>query len=345
MIVLNVVDVFAGCGGLSYGFRKAGFKIILGIDNDKDSAETFLKNHPGAKYLIKDVNKITKNDITEAVGNREVDLVIGGPPCQGFSVSGKRVFLDPRNSLYMQFFRILDMLNPKAAVVENVPGLKHMYQGKALESIVQEFEKRGYTVSYKILKAAEFGVPQIRRRIIIVGTKGKKFEFPDPSGKIVTLWDAISDLPFLDGEIESTEYAANPQNEYQMIMRKNSRVLHNHAGTKHSTRTIETIRLVPEGKNYKSLPEHLQNTRKVHIAWTRLDSSKPSVTIDTGHRHYFHPKADRVPTVRECARIQSFPDMFVFYGSKTSQYRQVGNAVPPLLAYAVAKKLKEAVCK
>jgi len=337
---MNVVDIFAGCGGLSNGFEQAGFNILLGIDNDADASKTFLFNHKNSQYLLKDIRKVTHKDIKEKIGNNKVDVVIGGPPCQGFSVSGKRAFIDPRNSLYLEYFRIVDMLKPKVSIIENVPGLTSLYGGKALNSIKKEFTKRGYSVAHKILKADDYGVPQIRKRIVIVGTKGKEFEFPDSNGKIVTLAEAISDLPKLNGSEAAEKYNKQPASRYQKLMRRKSKQLHNHVGTDHSEKTKKIISMVPEGGNYKNLPKKLQGTRKVNIAWTRLDSSKPSLTIDTGHRHHFHPWENRVPSVRESARIQSFSDNFVFLGSKTSQYRQVGNAVPPLLAKNIAEQLK-----
>lgn len=337
---MNVVDIFAGCGGLSNGFEQAGFKVLLGIDNDESASKTFLHNHKNAQYLLKDIRQVKLTDIKEKIGNKKIDVVIGGPPCQGFSLSGKRAFLDPRNSLYLEYFRIVDMLKPTVSIIENVPGLASLYDGKALESIKQEFTKRGYSVSHKILKADEYGVPQIRKRIVIVGTKGKEFEFSKPNKMVVTLAEAISDLPTLNGNESAEKYDKNPINEYQKMMRKQSKNLHNHTGTSHSEKTKEIISLVPEGGNYKNLPKKFQGTRKVNIAWTRLDSSKPSLTIDTGHRHHFHPWEDRVPSVRESARIQSFSDDFIFLGSKTSQYKQVGNAVPPLLAKNIASQLK-----
>jgi len=336
---INVVDLFAGCGGLSNGFEKVGFNILLGIDNDVDASKTFLHNHKNSKYLLKDIRKVTQKDIKEKIGNKRVDVVIGGPPCQGFSISGKRAFIDPRNSLYLEYFRIVDILKPKVSIIENVPGLSSLYDGKALDSIKNEFRKRGYTVVHKILKADEYGVPQIRKRIVIVGTKGEEFQYPKSNNTVVTLAEAISDLPKLNSDEVVEKYNTKPTNKYQKLMREKSIILNNHVGTNHSEKTKKIISMVPEGGNYKNLPKHLQGTRKVNIAWTRLNGSKPSLTIDTGHRHHFHPWENRVPSVRESARIQSFSDDFIFLGSKTSQYRQVGNAVPPLLAKSIASQL------
>ena len=341
IMVLNIVDLFAGAGGLSYGFQMAGCEIICGIDFDKDCKETFLKNHPNSKYLVKKMEDVTKKDIQKLMGKNKIDIVIGGPPCQGFSISGKRIISDPRNQLYNQFLRIVDILNPRAVMIENVPGFKGLYGGKIFEDLMNQLDKRKFKINFKVISADDYGVPQSRKRIFIIGTKKNEYVFPESNEHKVSLWEAIGDLPLLEKDFESLEYLTPPKNAYQKLMRKNSKNIKNHVGTNHSDKTKRIIGMVPEGKNYKSLPKSLQNTRKVHIAWTRLDGSKPSLTIDTGHRHHFHPKANRIPTVRESARIQSFPDDFVFLGTKTSQYRQVGNAVPPLLAHKLSKNLVE----
>jgi DNA (cytosine-5)-methyltransferase 1 len=338
-MVLKVVDLFAGAGGLSYGFQNAGYDIIYGIDSDEDCKETFLKNHPNSKYLVKKMEDVTKNDIQKITGKNRIDVVIGGPPCQGFSISGKRIISDPRNQLYNQFLRIVDILNPKAIMMENVPGFKGLYDGAIFDDLIMKMHKRKFKTQFKVISADNYGVPQSRKRIFIVGTKKNEYIFPEKNESKVSLWEAISDLSLLENDFESLKYETHPENTYQKLMRKNSKNVKNHVSTNHSEKTKRIIGMVPEGKNYRSLPKSLQNTRKVHIAWTRLDGSKPSLTIDTGHRHHFHPKANRIPTVRESARIQSFPDDFIFLGTKTSQYRQVGNAVPPLLAYKLSKNL------
>ena len=225
--------------------------------------------------------------------------------------------------------------------MENVPNIISMGKGAVKDEIIEDFTDLGYTVTYKILLASEYGVPQNRRRAFFVGLKnGQTFDFPLPTTKdFVTCEQAISDLP--DETIEDSEiYPVEAQSEYQRLMRVGSTVLHNHQATIHTPKTVEIIAQVPDGGNYKDLPEHLRETRKVNIAWTRFNSQKPSFTIDTGHRHHFHYRFNRVPTVRESARLQSFPDSFIFLKGKTSQYKQVGNAVPPLLAQVLAEKLK-----
>ncbi len=338
---LNVLDLFAGAGGLSYGLQLAGCNVIAGIDKDADCKETFLKNHPNSKYLTKDIKTICRKDIYDIIGKNNIDIIVGGPPCQGFSISGKRIEHDPRNQLYNHFLKIIDVIKPQAVLVENVPGLRTLFNGTILDDLLTKLQTRRYNVNVSILSSERYGVPQARKRIFIVGIKGEHYRFPKPSNKQITLWDAISDLPLLNKNITSTEYRSKPKNKYQEFMRKESNHISNHTATKHTKQTKRIISMVPEGKNYKALPKHLQKIRNVHIAWTRLDSSKPSLTIDTGHRHHFHPKANRVPTVRESARIQSFPDNFRFFGNKTSQYRQVGNAVPPLLALKLGERLLE----
>lgn len=336
----TVLDLFSGCGGLSYGFEKAGFEVVAGVDNWKDALVTFECNHAGAKGLLVDLGDFVPEDIEKQIG-KKIDVVIGGPPCQGFSISGKRNPNDPRNKLYRGFVKTVAYFKPKAFVLENVPNLVSMEKGKIKDSIIAEFEELGYTVKYKVLLASDYGVPQNRRRVVFVGLKNKEFIFPEPTvEKCVTSKEALSDLPentVLDGE----PYGDSPKSEYQRLMRSGSKGIFNHEATVHTEQTKRIIALVPDGGNYKDLPEELQNTRKVNIAWTRINSKKPSMTIDTGHNHHFHYEYNRVPTARESARLQSFPDSFVFCGGKTSQLKQIGNAVPPLLAENIAKALKE----
>ena len=212
--------------------------------------------------------------------------------------------------------------------MENVPGLIGLFKGELKDILLEKFEEFGYKVSHKILVAADYGVPQTRKRVFFVGLRnGKEFEFPEAfTEKRINCLEALSDLP--ENSVENgSRYVSPALSQYVKLMRKDSKGIFNHEITNHSEQTKRIISLVPDGGNYKSLPPELRDTRKVNIAWTRLNSQKPSLTIDTGHRHHFHYKFDRIPTVRENARIQSFPDKFIFLGNKTSQYRQVGNAV------------------
>lgn len=338
----NVLDLFCGCGGLSLGFEKAGFNISLGIDIWKEALKTFERNHKNSKILCGNLSEIDPNYIGNEYLTDGVDIIIGGPPCQGFSISGKRDVNDPRNKLYQSFVSYVEHFKPRAFVMENVPNLVAMNEGRVKDAIIKEFEDIGYKVAYKILLASDFGVPQNRKRVFFVGLRDsdKHFEFPlgKYNSKKVTSAEAISDLPE-EELVDGTTYTVPPSSKYQKIIRNKSKAIYNHQVTKHTEKTKETIALVPDGGNYKSLPIELQATRKVNIAWTRLNSQKPSFTIDTGHRHHFHYKFNRIPTVREAARIQSFPDTFVFHGTKTAQEKQVGNAVPPMLAEFLAIEL------
>lgn len=335
----KVLDLFSGCGGLSYGFLKAGFDVVAGVDNWKDALITFQKNHPYAKALQLDLSDFEPAKLKKKVGTG-IDVVVGGPPCQGFSISGKRNPGDPRNKLYKGFVETVRHFNPRAFVLENVPNLVSMQKGAIRDKIVFDFSDLGYTVNWNILDASDFGVPQKRKRVFFVGLlEENEFDFPRANTeKHITAEEAISDLPEETTE-EGASYSRPPLSGFQKKMRRTSKGVYNHVATIHTSQTKKIVDMVPDGGNYKDLPEHLHPTRKVNIAWTRLDSKKPSFTIDTGHNHIFHYKFNRVPTARESARIQTFPDSFVFYGGKTSQLVQIGNAVPPFLAQAIGAQL------
>lgn len=337
----NVLDLFCGCGGLSLGFEKAGYNVLLGIDVWEDALKTYRYNHQNSNTLCADLSVLSPKEVSDKIQGKVVDVIIGGPPCQGFSIAGKRIVEDKRNELYKSFVRMVSFFKPKAFVLENVPNILTMGNGIIKEAILKDFRSLGYNVVTKILLASDYGVPQNRRRAIFVGTYNSSFDFNIPTVlHKVTTSESISDLPensIPDGGL----YVVEPLCDYQKSMRENSIRVYNHEVTLHNKQTIDIISKVPDGGNYKDLPLELQKTRKVHIAWTRLNSKKPSITIDTGHRHHFHYKWNRVPTVRESARIQSFPDDFIFLCSKTSQYKQVGNAVPPLMAKAIAEQLKK----
>ena len=351
---LRCLDLFCGAGGLSCGLHMAGIETVAGIDFDAAAIKTFNENGLG-KGIVADLEKLSSEEIKELCGGK-IDLVVGGPPCQGFSLSGFRNENDKRNRLYKSFVRIVRDLSPCGFVLENVPGLVSLFEGKARDRIIKEFSALGYRVVYQVLRASDYGVPQHRRRVVFVGLKSGKFTYPTPTHyehptikqkKMVSCKEALSDLPslsttdFLGSEVQ--EYVCAPKNEFQKLMRKSSQQVLNHVAARHSDFVRSTIALVPAGQNYKSLPEDLQNSRNFHVAWTRFPIDKPAPTIDTGHRHHFHYKECRVPTVRECARLQSFPDDFRFIGNKTQQFRQVGNAVPPLMARAIGMALKEAL--
>lgn len=339
---LNVIDLFSGCGGLSYGFINAGFNVLLGVDNDEKSLMTFSKNHPGAKTLLADISKINyKDDIAPLIDYQAIDVIIGGPPCQGMSLSGPRKFDDPRNILYLSFIKLVKEIQPQSFLVENVPGLASLFKGAIKEDIINRFTEMGYRVNHQIVNAADYGVPQNRRRIVFIGLRDSMYEFPPKLEYTITTSMALDDLPPLLDDVgdDFVPYDTQPNNDYQKHMRKGSEGIFNHIRAIHTERVQKIISMVPDGGNYKDLPDEFRNSRNFHVAWTRFPSNKPAPTIDTGHRHHFHYRYNRVPTVRECARLQSFPDKFVFYGNKTQQFRQVGNAVPPLLAEKLAERL------
>lgn len=348
---LNAIDLFSGAGGLSKGFMDAGFNILVGIDNDKDALNTFSKNHEGAVALQADLSKpdIVSNDINRITGKKSIDVIIAGPPCQGFSVTGPRNFDDPRNKLYLAVIELVKQYKPKGFIIENVPGMANMYKGQVKDEVLKRFKKLGYNIDCQILKACDYGVPQMRRRLVFMGIRKDigKPHFPDATfgpgtdKPYRTCRDAISDLPTRNNSLgeEVDTYDSPATTEYQKLMRGKCDVLSNHVATNHKDFVIETISMVPEGGNYKDLPQGVGESRTFHMAWTRLDGHAPARTVDTGHRNLFHYELNRVPTVRESARIQSFPDDFVFTGSRTKQERQVGNAVPPLLGQALAEEM------
>ena len=348
---MNAIDLFAGCGGLSKGFMDAGYHIIVGVDNDQAALKTFTLNHPGAVAMNADLSKQeTFDEILRVAGDRSIDVIIAGPPCQGFSLTGPRNFDDKRNQLYLAVFEMVKQYNPKGFIIENVPGMATLYNGEIHAEIIKRFRALGYNVESKILCAADYGVPQMRRRLIFMGIREDLGQphFPEPvvdEDHYVTCREAISDLPPRVTELgtEIDEYIMDPVSDYQKKMRGNMTVLHNHVATNHTQMVKDTIALVPQGGNYKDLPPGIGESRRFNEAWTRYHGDKPSRTIDTGHRNHFHYEHNRVPTIRENARLQSFPDDFVFLGTRTQQNRQVGNAVPPLLGYHLALALKKAI--
>lgn len=344
---LNAIDLFSGCGGFSYGFQQAGFNVLLGVDNDSMALKTFEKNHTKSKGLNVDLHEPKSVEaIIQHLKGQKVDVIIAGPPCQGFSLTGTRNENDRRNTLFYSVFDLAKDLNPSVFVIENVPGIATLYKGRVKSEILRLSETLGYNCSSQVLFAPDYGVPQIRKRMFFVCLKKElgEFKFPSPlydERNYITCEQAISDLPALTDELghEIMPYNQEPSTDYQKKMRNGSRVIFNHVATQHTELVKSVIALVPEGGNYRNLPVGVGESRRFHEAWTRYHSQKPSRTIDTGHRNHFHYKWNRVPTVRENARLQSFPDDFVFVGNKTQQNKQVGNAVPPLLGYHLAKQI------
>ena len=334
----KIIDLFCGCGGLSKGFEMAGFEPVLAIDFWKDAIDTYNFNHKKNVGICEDVSKLDETILKKIMDKNKIVGIIGGPPCQGYSTVGKRSVTDERNYLYLQYCRIVETIKPEFFVLENVKGLLTLNKGKFKEDIISRFSKLGYDVEYKLLNAADYGVPQNRNRVFFVGIKNKKFVFPVINQKKISTYEAISDL----SEYE-TKYSKEPQSLYQKKMRKSNAKLYNNEFTEHTEQTRNIIDMIPDGGKITDLTKEYCEVRKYNNAYQRMSSISQSNTIDTGHRNYFHYKENRIPTVRESARIQSFSDDFIFKGSKTSQYKQVGNAVPPLMAYAIAKAIKSQI--
>ncbi len=350
--MLRTIDLFAGVGGLSHGFKQEGFEVVLANEIDKSIATAYEKNHPGTKMINEDITALPLESVFgQYIGN--VDVIIGGPPCQGFSQKGSRKLLDDdRNFLFEYYYKVVKLVRPTYFVMENVPNLLTSGKGIFKDEIYRLFGEIGYKLDSAILNAYEFGVPQTRRRAFILGklTNQVGVLLPKSVNKRITIEEAISDLAYLEsGEGEEIqEYKNPPLSDYQRLMRKSSSLLYNHVATKHSEVAIERMKLVPVGKGREVLPEeHL--TKSIYSGtWSRMIKDEPSVTITTrfdtpSSGRFTHPVLHRAITVREAARIQSFPDDFIFYGTKTSQMKQVGNAVPPLLAQEVAKVIRQDV--
>lgn len=346
----KVIDLFSGIGGLSLGFSMEGFEISIANEIDKSIADSYKKNHPHTHVINEDITNLSIESVFNDFCNREDIVVIGGPPCQGFSQKGSRLGLeDSRNYLFKYFFDVVNYVRPEYFVMENVPNILTACDGYFKNEIIRLFKDINYSIDYAILNSYDYGVPQERRRAFILGKKGDSIlELPKPIEKKVSAWDAISDLSYLEsGEGEFLqEYKYTPKTEYQELMRKDSKKLYNHIVTKHSQLAIERLRYIPPEQGREALPEEHRTGSIFSGTWSRIVKSKPSVTITTrfdtpSSGRFTHPYLNRAITVREAARLQSFPDDIVFYGSKVSQMKQVGNAVPPLLAKAIAKQIKK----
>lgn len=342
----KIIDLFCGCGGLSKGFEDAGFEVALAIDMWTDAIKTYNRNHRSPVGECMDIHNLTKEKLLE-YKNEGVIGIVGGPPCQGYSTVGTRDINDPRNHLYIEYCRVVETLKPKFFVIENVKGLLTLSNGAFKDDIINRFSKLGYNVQYKVVNAADYGVPQRRERVFFVGMLGHDYVFPNKTNNTLTALDAICDLQPLneeDGDLDECSYLTEPMNEYQKKMRKHSGgTVLNHQITHHSKQTIDIISMIPDGGKIKDLPKEYWDIRKYNKAFERMSSQRPSNTVDTGHRNYFHYKENRIPTVRENCRLQSFPDTFVVTGSRTSQYKQIGNAVPPILAYCIAEEIMKQI--
>lgn len=347
----NILDLFSGAGGLSFGLEmNDAFSTVVATDYFNSSLNTIKKNLPKTETIYGNIlDKNIKKQIIEKSKKHNVNMVVGGPPCQGFSNKGKKLGLnDPRNFLFLEYLDIVKELQPEIFIIENVKTLTTASNGYFMNEIQNMVRELGYIVSYKVLKASDFGVPQSRERTFIIGSKTIAFNF-DTMKKhnyVPTVKDAISDLHYLQsGEgVNIAEYITEPKTEYQKFMRKNSKKLYNHTATAHSKIALEKLKLIPAEKGKEFLPKELLGKQKFKTTWGRLEWNKVSPTIDTrfdtpSNGKNSHPELNRAITPREAARIQSFPDSFEFLGSKTEICRQIGNAVPPLLAKAIADAL------
>lgn len=354
----TVIDLFCGAGGLSEGFRQAGFHVLAGNDFFEAAGETFAVTHRDATFLPGPIQQHSSRDLLKVAGLRagELDVLVGGPPCQGFSVyNHQRGLHDERSSLYLEYLRLVKGLKPRWVVLENVTGMTSAGGGAAVHAIKAGLEALGYVVKEKILRAEEYGVPQERRRLVFVGNRiGKPIEFPVQTHgagllPFVNIRDAIGDLPKLkNGEDAGAQnYAFEPRSDFQIAMRAGSNVVENHAAAKLSTVNLSRLKHIPQGGSWRDipidlLPEGMKRAKRSdhtkrygRLSWEGL-ASTILTKCDPHWGAYFHPEQDRTLTVREAARLQSFPDWFVFQGSRTDQYTQVGNAVPPLLGRAIA---------
>ena len=383
---LKMIDLFAGAGGLSEGLGSAGFRGLYANEIKRRYSETYALNHPDTLVDQRDIRKVDAKSARErlGLGRGELDLIAGGPPCQGFSINAPiRSNDDQRNHLFREFIRFVDEFYPRAVMIENVPGLVSFAGGLTLQAILTTLENHGYQADVRILYAPHYGVPQMRWRTIILGLRDGlpvNAAFPEPvyaapirvnftsrfagrnivalPGQIelaqfVSVKDAIDDLPELaNGEIGATlkQYARPPLNDFQRLMRMGSQQAANHEAARLSKINLERLAHIPPGGNWTDiptalLPKGMQRARRSDHTkrYGRVNPNGLASTIlskcDPHWGAYFHYSQDRAFTVREAARMQTFPDTFHFTGSRVEQYEQVGNAVPPLLAAAIGRSL------
>lgn len=361
---LKVIDLFCGVGGLSYGFaHNDSFEIIAANEILPNMAKAYSLNHPSVKVYAEDIKDFNAEKVEKDLGIKanEIDIVVGGPPCQAYSTVGKRLIDDPRGKLFQEYYRVLKEFNPKLFLFENVKGILSMQSGELLKTIILLFESLGYKVQYRVLNSADYGVPQIRERVIIIGSKMDYiFKYPEKTHYAVedldrllnenlksylTLGEAISDLPFIKTGEESFEYSSKPENDFQKLMRKNApKKLMDHNAPNNNERLVKIMELLPDGGTPEDLPKELRPTSGFQNTYCRLWWDKPSTTITRNlstpsSSRCIHPKAPRPLTTREGARIQCFPDNYIFYGSRSDKNLQIGNAVPTFLSNAIANAI------
>lgn len=352
----RVIDLFAGVGGLSYGFaHNDNFEIVMANEYDKDIATAYRMNHPTVNMIQGDIRDLTKEQLGEAIGKEGIDIIVGGPPCQSYSTLGKRQ-MDARAHLFEEYYRVLSIVKPKMFIFENVSGLLSMQGGTLIELIKEKFSELGYKVKSKVLNAVDYGVPQYRDRVILVGELGKnEFDYPEPThgeGRLpyLTVEDAFSDLPILKSGQEDIRYATEPQNDFQRFLRQNSTVLEENVAPTNGAHLIRIMEALPDGGSKDDLPEEIRPKSGYGNTYAKMWWRKPAPTVTRNFAtpsssRCVHPRDSRAMTTREGARLQSFPDDYKFYGSRSTKNLEIGNAVPPLLSIALADKVVEELNK
>lgn len=353
----TAVELFAGAGGLSIGLERAGIHVVIANEIMPDFAATLAANHPNTNVINEDIHKINFREELAKLGLKSVDVLSGGPPCQGFSTIGSKNRQDPRNSLFYEYLRAVSETNPKYTIFENVSGFKRMYDGFAYETLVKELGELGYETKSQILNAADYGAPQIRYRTVVLGWRRglPPLDFPPPTNgekeglrPYLTLMEAISDLPPIGAGERSSNYATPPQNEYQRKMRGEQEVLLEHNAANYGEKMQEILRIIPEGGSINDLPVRLRPKSAYCNTYARLLPNEPSPTITRNFgtpssSRCVHPFQPRALSTREGARLQGFPDNYIFVGGKQSKNLQIGNAVPPILGEAIATIVREAL--
>lgn len=354
------VDLFAGAGGLSLGLCRAGWFVPLAVEIERDFAETFRCNHTDARVIERDIADVDfAHACREAGVGRGPNLVCGGPPCQGFSTVGSKRFSDPRNSLFGQFLRAVDEVEPELVLFENVAGFRTMYDGRVHDLLTSELQRRGYAVNSWLIDPVLYGLPQFRKRTIVIGS-GLSSPVQIPANThgesnlieklrpLVTVNDAISDLPPISPASSADRYLCAPQNEFQRSMRDDCKQLTEHNCANYGDRMREILRSVPPGGSVNDLPERLRPKGYFANTYARLWGDRPATTVTRNFgtpssSRCIHPTQHRALSTREGARLQSFPDSYRFVGSKGSKNLQIGNAVPPLLGEVLGKVLLDAI--
>ena len=340
------VDLFSGAGGLTSGLQAAGWRCALAIDSSEAAVATYRQNFQDHPAVCGDIKEVDARVLARLLDGSP-DWVVGGPPCQGFSTVGKRRWDDERNDLFTEFMRVVSVLRPENFLIENVLGLKDM---GAESAVIELFAALCYTVSFHVLRAADYGVPQLRRRVVFVGSRqGLVWERPAAhrrEGSYTTVWDAIGDLPEVGPGQTAVRYEAPPSTRYQRRMRRGSRELQGLTVSAHPPHLVKAISYIPDGGNRMSIPDAHQPGSGFHNSYSRLASWQPAVAVTSNlgkpsASRCIHPFQDRGLTAREGARLQSFPDSFHFTGGIVSQRLQIANAVPPLLAEVVGLGLND----